>query len=57
MPVITDHNGYQIEADQTLPLFIFGLLSIIFIFSTELFTKILRKLGILETPQEDEVDE
>ena len=57
MPVITDHNGYQIEADQTLPLFIFGLLSIIFIFSTELFTTILRKLGILETPQEDEVDE
>jgi len=56
-PVITDHTGVEFKPDQSLPLFIFGALGLVFIFATELLASILRRVGILRKVAEDEVDE
>ena len=56
-PIISGHNGFSLRLDQTLPLFIIGCLLVLFIVFTELFVTILRKMDLIETPKEDEVDE
>lgn len=40
-PIITGHNGYQIEVDQTLPLFIMACLIFFFLIFTGLLKAIL----------------
>jgi hypothetical protein len=56
-PIITNHKGYQLQLDLSLPLFIFGCLMLLFIFATGLLLTILKKLRIMSSDQEDEVDE
>lgn len=56
-PVVTDHTGYQLRIDQTLPLFISSVLMVVLLLGTGILPYILIKLGLIEPYQEAEVDE
>jgi hypothetical protein len=54
-PVITNHTGYQLKVDQTLPLFISGILMLVLTIGSSILPTILIKLGLMEPYREDEV--
>eukprot|EP00347_Sterkiella_histriomuscorum_P002409 403368266 len=56
-PTPTDHKGYDISVDQSLPLFILGIVMFFFIFFNDLFLSILQKLRLAKVDEEAEVDE
>lgn len=53
----TNHRGYDVSLDHSLPLFIMGIIMFVFIFFNDLFLAILRKVGLAKEEKEEEVDE
>ena len=56
-PISTNHKGYDVSVDQSLPLFIMGIVMFVFIFFNDLFLGILQKIGLAKEDKEAEVDE
>ena len=56
-PVHTDHSGYQIVPDQTLPLFIMSAAMFVFLILSGAFKKLLQKCRLIDEDKEDDVDE
>eukprot|EP00347_Sterkiella_histriomuscorum_P007945 403346963 len=55
--ITTDHTGYDVAADQSLPCFFMGIAMFIFVFSNDWFVSILIKLKIMKQNEDIEVDE
>lgn len=56
-PIQTDHKGYDVSVDQSLPLFIMGIVMFVCIFFNDLFLSIMYKLRLVKEEKDAEVDE
>jgi hypothetical protein len=53
----TDHTGYQIRVDQTLPLFLSAVTMLVLIIAGGTLLALLERCGLIEAYREDDVDE
>ncbi len=56
-PITTDHKGYNIRLDVSLPLLIIGVIFFIFIFFNDFLMSLIQKCGFFKEEKEAEVDE
>ena len=56
-PIITNHTGFDIVWDQSLPLLILGMILAVSIFFNDLIIKVLAKFKLAKEDKEAEVDE